>query len=139
MPIDVEDTDVGTVRAHVIDDLAGGRFAHDEVVLLVLATVHRVDERANAKRIVLRGDREACLMALARVMLLEHVGLFDDLPRIGEELVSLVGRRDAAVGAREDPDAKLALELLDRNREIRLPMRTCALPQRSWTRSRLLR
>ena len=59
-------------------------------------------------------------MALARVMLLEHVGLFDDLPRIGEEFVSLVGERDAAVGAREDPNAKLALELLDRNREIRL-------------------
>lgn len=120
MPVNVENTNVRAMRAHVIDNLASRCLAHDEVVFLVIAVIDGVDERTDAECVVLRGDREARLVTLARIVRLEHVCLLDDLSRIGEELVSLVGKRDAAVGAREDLDTKLAFELLDGNRKVRL-------------------
>lgn len=56
VPVDVENADVRAVSAHVLDDLAGGRLAHDEIVFLVVAAINGIDERTDAERVVLRGD-----------------------------------------------------------------------------------
>ena len=69
---------------------------------------------------MLRRNREARFVTLARIVCLEHVCLLDDLSCMGKKLVSLISERHATVGAREYLDTEFAFKFLDGNRKVRL-------------------
>ena len=70
---------------------------------------------------MLGGDGEpAGARLVAGKPVFQHVGLLDDLPRVGEQLRALVRKRHAAVRAREDGDVELVLELLHGDGEVGL-------------------
>lgn len=116
-----EDPRFASKRSNVVDDLARCAFAKDEIVPASRKRVGGLHEGLHAEGVMLGRDGQARMVGVAfGVTLFKHVGLLDDLPRVTEQLRAVVGERDAAVASREYGDSQLALELLDRRRQVGL-------------------
>ena len=82
-----------------------------------------IDECVYGKRVMLTAYGEDGVASLASLVAVFHeCRLLQDLPCVREEFVTLVGDRDAFIGAVEDGDAHFFFELVDGRGEARLPV-----------------
>ena len=70
---------------------------------------------------MLRGNGQAHMArAMLGIAALEHVGLLDYLARVAQKLGAVVGKRHAAIAARENGNAQLLLKVFDGRGQVRL-------------------
>ena len=81
--VEVQDANLAAEASDILDDLSGGCLAHDELVIVGATFADDVDEGLHREGIVLGAHCQShAAYAARRVTTLEHVCLFDDLPRI---------------------------------------------------------
>ena len=80
-----------------------------------------IDECVDGEGVMLAAHGKDGVAALAALVAVFHEGrLLQDLPCVREEFVTLVGDRDAFIGAVEDSDTHFFFELVDGCRKARL-------------------
>ena len=110
---EVDDAQLGTAQAHVLDDVGGAALAQGKLIAVAADLLHQADEGVHNEGIVLRRDgKDTPCRCAALILLLEEVGLLDHLAGVGEEAGALLRQGDAAVCARQDGDAHFALQVL---------------------------
>ena len=98
----------------VLDNLVRLLLAQGEIVAEGVELAYDVDKRVNGERIMLAGDGEVGdLLRLSLVFLLQKVSLFEHLPGVSQERLTLRCHHDTFVRALEDDDAHLVLQIAD--------------------------
>ena len=111
----IEHAQIAAEIAHILDDLGSAGLAQGEVVGVLLVFLGQLQEGLHDEGVVLGGDGEAlglvAPISATGIALGHEVGLLHHLPRVAEQLHAVARERDAAVGALEDGDAGLALDV----------------------------
>ena len=109
-----QDADFAAHLAHIGENLVGGGLPKAEAVTGTGVGPNQPGEGQDGEIEVLAGDGKAQLpLGPGTEALLQKLGLGENLPGVAQELLPLPGDDDAPVGAGEDGDAQLLLQVAD--------------------------